>query len=197
MPSCQPFDIVTPWHEGTHAILHYRQGLGRRRRPSYEDTPCPWAQELVRAAGYYPNTGPDDTPAILEAKYEEKFLSLEPLHYDSQHIATEDDPWGFVLSNPVDLEMHCFQNRPVNDLTKMALARKLQLADGTDDALRAKRWQLPKDTLLAALAGIAAIPAVAHAPAGRGAPAGPARGPHKALLELVMAQESPNIDRAP
>ena len=91
-----------------------------------------------------------DTSAT-EAKYEEHFLKLEPLRYDSHPIETGlGDPWSFVLSNPTDLETYCFNNRPVHELTKMALTRKLQMNDGTDDALSAKRWQLPKDTLSAA-----------------------------------------------
>ena len=137
--------------------------------------------EIARAAGYFPQVEIDDTAAIVEAKYEEKLLSFEVIHFDSVRIGEDVDPWGFILSNPVDVETLCFNTRGVVDLTKMALARKLQLNDGTSDALRAERWQLSKDNLLAALAlaldgGAVARPAAAGAGAAVAPPAIRGRG---------------------
>ena len=130
--------------------------------------------EIARAAGYFPQVEIDDTAAIVEAKYEDKLLCFEVIHFDSARIGEDVDPWGFILSNPVDVETLCFNTRGVVDLTKMALARKLQLNDGTSDALRAELWQLSKDNLLAALALALDVGAVARpAAAGAGAAVAP------------------------
>ena len=85
-------------------------------------------------------------------------------------------------TSAADIEWRAFEDRALPQLTKMALARVLQLRDKFSDERRADRWQLSKSTLLAAVRGdgaaaAAAAPAaaaVAAAAADDGAAAAPA-----------------------
>ena len=71
------------------------------------------------------------------------------------------------MTNPTNAEDYVFAKRSVKDLTKFALARRLQILHGGSDDLRNTRWGLNKDCLLAALVhggGVGGVPAaIAHA----------------------------------
>jgi len=126
--------------------------------------------ELAKTIGHYPATDHLHAEAEVEALYEEQFLGLEPVRYDSTLMGGVDNPWNFMLSNPVDLETYTFNERSVDELTKMALVRKLQITENSSDDLRNRRFDLNKDVLLAQLLHGPADPVVAPARGrGRGA----------------------------
>ena len=131
--------------------------------------------EIAIAAGHYLATDHLDTEAAVEALYEQHFLSLEPLRYDSVRMGGPGHHWDYILSNPIDVESHAFDTRSINDLTKMALARALQIDEGSSDDLRSRRWLLSKDVLLAHLAHGPPAPAVPPARGGRGRARGRAK----------------------
>ena len=123
--------------------------------------------EISLASGYFPHLTPDDDAQAAETKHVDAFLNHEPTHFDSVRNFTADQPWGFTLTNPTNVEDCVFAKRSVKDLTKFALARRLQILHGGSDELRNTRWILNKDCLLAALVhggDVGGVPAaIAHA----------------------------------
>ena len=87
----------------------------------------------------------------MELRYERAFTTLGAIRYEGVRHGDSRMYWYFNLTNPVDLEDHMFMTRPAVEITKMALARRLQIIDGTDDETRARRWELTKDAPIALL----------------------------------------------
>ena len=109
--------------------------------------------EISKASGVFPALDPNADAATEEAIHEREFLSHAPLHFDSIRCPDSDGPWDFLLTNAEDAEQYAFNTRSIFVLTKMALARQLQLRDGTRDEVRNARWGLTIDALLASLIG--------------------------------------------
>ena len=156
--------------------------------------------ELSITAGFYPAAIlPDHTERDVEIMHEAAILRHSVERFDSRATQLSSGVgWCRICdrASGVDLEWYAFNQRNVNDLTKMALARALQTRDNLTDDERNRIWQLPKPTLLAAFqnpAGAGAVAAKAAAkpaakaaaklaakaaakPAAKAAPAGAGRG---------------------
>ena len=138
--------------------------------------------EILRAAGHHiPVEG---TARDMEVKYEKAYSELEVLKYTGDRFDGRRADWFFVLTNGVEVEEDSYMNRQIQDLTKMALARRLQVLDGSDDETRNRRWELTKDALIALLVDHAEAGAyemdVAEIPRGRGRGRGGAKAKPKA-----------------
>ena len=105
--------------------------------------------ELIRAAGHYIEN--EGTAREMEIKYEKAFATLDVVRFNGSRFLDGNMPWQFLLTEPVDIEQYAFANRPPQDVTKMCLARRLQILDGSDDATRCRRWELTRDALIALL----------------------------------------------
>jgi hypothetical protein len=105
-------------------------------------------------------------------------------HFESRRLIAAG--WARIVDveSGVDIEHRAFQMRPLEELTKMALARALQSRDGFSDAIRTRVWALQWNALRAAMeatpAGAAALAKAVAAPRG-GAVAGKGRGAGGAL----------------
>ena len=139
--------------------------------------------EISKAAGYYPDDiTADETERSVELKHEQRLLHHEVVAYSSdrysyEHGAGCGEKWAFLLHEdppPEDIEDYCFVRRELQQLTKMALARRIQLTTGCADAHRDALWALPKATLLAQLHGGADVGA--DGVGGGGGDAGPPGG---------------------
>ena len=84
--------------------------------------------ELIRAAGCYPT--PSDTASArdVEIELESKFMNFALNIFTHQRMDSDhlDDPFTFHLSEPTDAEAALWGSTPVEDLTKMGLARRLE-----------------------------------------------------------------------
>lgn len=132
--------------------------------------------DISRAAGYYPPHADDATARELEVLHEQALLQHNLIVYKCRPTdVVGDATWALVLhEGGRDVEDHVFEARALADLSKMALARQLQLRDGLNNSERDARWRLLKKAqLIAALLGPgpAAGAAPAAAPAIHGAPA--------------------------
>ena len=74
------------------------------------------------------------------------------LRYDSYRLDGGGSAWSYMLSNPRDIEEYHFNNTEPSAITKMCLARMLQLKNGWGADRRIDAWGLCKDALLAGLA---------------------------------------------
>jgi hypothetical protein len=129
--------------------------------------------EMCVAAGYYPtDIGPDFSERDVEKLHEGRLLNHGIVHIESRrHIA---GGWARIAkpSSAVDIEQHSFAMRTAegyDGLTKMALARALQLRDGFSDIVRERvlnlNWVTLKDAIEAKPVAIVAVAkAVAPAP---------------------------------
>ena len=107
--------------------------------------------EISRAAGFHPPVGPEATEREVELLHEQAFLQHGVLLYTSERVGDSSNPWSFVLSEPRDPEDDFIETRPQHALTKMGLARSLQVRDGLTDKQRDDMWsKLSKDELLVA-----------------------------------------------
>lgn len=133
--------------------------------------------EILTAAGAFPTIAVDDTERDVELKQEASFMRYELVRYTSVRVGTEGMPWHYYLSDPVDAEVVYFHFRDAADITKMCLARTIQIRDGLTDAQRTLAWGAPRDVLLAAVAtDVSVEDATAAAAAARARGRGAARG---------------------
>ena len=102
--------------------------------------------ELIRAGGKHIEA--EGTIRDMEIKYEAAFATLGTINFDAERFEGRRSEWSFALSGYVDAEEAAFMTKPVADLTKMALARRLQILEGSTDAVRARRWELTKEALI-------------------------------------------------
>ena len=97
--------------------------------------------------------------------------------FQATRILDGVDAWRVVLTDRTDAEEQWFADTPVEDLTKIALARRIQIRDGLDDGRRAALWKQTRDILLADLFPPAAAPGPGIGRArGRGVVAAVGRG---------------------
>lgn len=105
--------------------------------------------EIIRAAGL--NIDVEGSVRDMELRYEASFATLGVIRFEGQRFEGRLSEWYFILSESADLEEFAFLTKPVQDLTKMALARRLQILEGSDDDVRSRRWELTKEALLGLL----------------------------------------------
>ena len=141
--------------------------------------------EISLAAGHYPpDVQPYHTDRDIELLHERHFLDLNVERFESRRTSVgEGALWTFIVDVEAgtNLEQWSYEHRDFGDLTKMSMARQLQLRDGLTDDERNQAYALPKAVLIAALGGpaeaappppAAAAPAAAAPAAGVGADAG-------------------------
>ena len=110
--------------------------------------------EIVRAAGKYVDTSPNDTARDTEVKLEACIMDCALVRYDHSRLHASDDhfdgdPFVFELTAPSDAEEVFWASKPIGDHTKMALARRLEIVQGDD---RVTLWRnLRKSALLVAV----------------------------------------------
>ena len=83
-----------------------------------------------------------------ELHLEDRYAEEERLVWKHEHLWQEADPWVFRLRNGDPAEMEYLYESPADKLTKMALARLLELTKGAD---RRRAYGLTVAALLAAL----------------------------------------------
>jgi hypothetical protein len=132
--------------------------------------------EISRAAGFYPPVLTDATERSVELLHERHFLEHNLVTYDSVRARTQACPWAFSLvpdSDAADIEDAFFEDREFQGITKMAMARVLQLRHGLSSDERDDLWKRrTKPSMAAEIMGVgAAVAAAAGAAAGRGAAA--------------------------
>ena len=94
---------------------------------------------------------PDFADRDAEKMHESRALNHCIHHFESRRLLAGG--WCRIVNTTsgIDIEQHVFQMRPVDDMTKMALARALQTRDGFTDDVRKRVWQLSWATLKDAL----------------------------------------------
>jgi len=109
--------------------------------------------EIVRAAGYFPDLDAAMAPRDVELLIESNALDHGLVTYASRHINLEDahNPRTFELTSEDDAEGAHWRTPSGGSLTKMTIARRLQLRDNLDDARRDAIYELTRESLLAAL----------------------------------------------
>ena len=149
--------------------------------------------ELCRTAGHYLTPGPEETERQLELRYEASFLDLkvECVAYRRLPLGRAGRTWALAVQEGscADVEEHAFTTKPLADITRLALARRLILRDGLEDRHLWRLADMQKNVLIAVLetapapGGVDAAIAVAKAAAGvavrgrgRGGPAVVPRG---------------------
>lgn len=118
--------------------------------------------EIARAAGAIAPSPSNASARDLEFALEKEVLTCGVTRYESRHF--HEDPtvkWAYVLTNScAGIEQEFYDTTEIEDMTKMAIARSLQLRDGLSDDSRDKLWRLDWEALAA---GLWAPPAVVHA----------------------------------
>ena len=143
--------------------------------------------EICKAAGYWPPSLPSDTARDVEIAHDKAIVDHEIERFNSRRGSLRRGAsWAMLVrvEGGEDFEWAAYEERPLATLTKMALARCLQVRGGLNADSRKALLNLPKTVLVAAMrnddpgtaaAVLAAGPA--HAAAAEGpvaAPAGPA-----------------------
>ena len=110
--------------------------------------------EMCVTAGYDippEDMTPDFADRDAEKMHERRALNHCIHHFESRRLLSRG--WSRIVNTAsgIDIEQHVFQMRPVDDMTKMALARALQTRDGFTDDVRKRVWQLSWATLKDAL----------------------------------------------
>ena len=87
------------------------------------------------ASGLVVQSGPDVTARDLELRFESEAMRHNLVKYESQHVFTDqftfaEDPVVFLLRDPSDAEQVYFANTSNDSMTKMGLARKLEILHG-------------------------------------------------------------------
>ena len=118
--------------------------------------------EVSRAAGYYPVVPLNATERDIEVIHETHLLDHQVVVFDAERQTyTTGGDWGaswcfLVRNGPEDIEEHTFDKRDLAGLTKMALARRIQLRDNLTNDQRNALWPFRKDLLTRMVAGDAA-----------------------------------------
>ena len=123
--------------------------------------------ELVRAAGFYPDVLAGESARDVEVKLETHFLDHDLLAFKSERMfgSSPGDEWTYCLSDPAPAETVYQDTVPLADMTKMCLARRLELSGGPP---RFNSWgHMSKAGLYAAI-GMPADAAAAPAAKGKG-----------------------------
>ena len=118
--------------------------------------------EISLTAGFYPDVAPTDTDRDVELKHEPHIISHNIVMLQSRLVQlSTQNPWNMIvdIASAVDVEEYSFQQRDLSSLTKMALARALQIRDNLTAGDRVRAWSLEKRVLIYALEHNVAIPA--------------------------------------
>ena len=90
--------------------------------------------EIARAAGWFPAVAQDASARDVELQYESKVLDLEIERYKAVRLGESiERPWEFLLTDASDIEDSFLESRAAADLTKMALARRIQRESGASE----------------------------------------------------------------
>ena len=84
------------------------------------------AQILV-AAGLHAPSPPGQTPAEWEIQVEELYKGHSGVRFTHGHLPDVLDPHRYLLQDPEDCEEQYLEQTPMPDITKLALARALEL----------------------------------------------------------------------
>ena len=155
--------------------------------------------EISITSGYFPaGILPHHTERDVELLHEMAILRNNVEHFESRW-AELDNGSGWVLicdsASGVDLEWYAFNSHTdVGDMTKMALARALQVRDNLSDAERTRIWNLSKTILVAAFqqgpgGGPIGVAKAAAKPATKGSKG--AKGPSKPLKKKDDDDDKP------
>ena len=107
--------------------------------------------EVLRAAGCFPTASDSATAREVEIELEAKYMDHSLTIFNHRRSSSDhfDDPFTFHLNNPTDAEASLWASVAMEDLTKMGLARRLEVTHGEN---RASAWRnLSKLALLLAL----------------------------------------------
>ena len=90
--------------------------------------------ELPRAAGYNPPARPNDTARAVEIALESSVFDHNVLRYAHRRLQNEAhaDAYTFLLHEPADAEQVFWTKTALSDMTKMALARRLEVMHGVN-----------------------------------------------------------------
>ena len=102
--------------------------------------------EMCNVAGYWPDDiGPDFCERSVELVHESRMLSHNIQRFESRRLGGAG--WGRVVRSHsgFDIEHYEFENRALPQLTRMALARALQVRDGLTYDQRNRIWNLRKN----------------------------------------------------
>ena len=103
--------------------------------------------ELSRAAGYFPTVPTGATTRAVELLHENAIMTHGLLRLSGQRLDDYENPWSFMLSGRVDAE-EAHADERFDEMTKMALARQIQIRDGLSDDRRNAIWKQDKDFLI-------------------------------------------------
>ena len=148
--------------------------------------------QLSEAAGYYPDVLPHHTDRDVELIHEQNLLTHDAERFNCRRASFQRGAsWAMIIeqNGGEDIEWAAFEDKPLNALTKMALARCLQMRGNLTDDQRTALWSLSKAALLAAMR--AADPAAAGAAAAAAAP------PAAAAVAAVPAAVAPAVAAPP
>ena len=111
--------------------------------------------EIIRAAGFHPDVLPHHTERDVESMYMSYALTHELAVYECRRVSYDlggvwgDASWTFELTQPPNpIEEYMFRKRDLRSLTKMALARRIQLRDVLSDEQREVLWRQSKEALV-------------------------------------------------
>ena len=108
--------------------------------------------ELSKACGFHPAVAVNATARDVELLHESMILGHDAMSHTTTRIYDEDHPWLYKLSDPTLLEEHYIAVTPMDELTKMGIARQIQLLRDLTDAARNDLWANTKAALFADLA---------------------------------------------
>ena len=112
---------------------------------------------LARTAGIPVVIAAEDTERDVEVKLESKILDSRVSAYSSAAIPDAENHYSYMLSEAGDLEQHWLSKQNFTELTKMALARQIQIQDDLTDEARNKLWHLNRAALMLAWSPTAGI----------------------------------------
>lgn len=106
--------------------------------------------ELSLACGFHPAVSHNDTAREVELMHEAALLRHDvQMHTVVRH---DENNWKLVLVDSCFIEDHYVDTVAIQDMTKMGLARQIQLKEGLDDLGRNSAWSMTKQALLNRLA---------------------------------------------
>ena len=90
--------------------------------------------EMRKAAGFVLHVSVNDTARQVEIALEQGFVNHDLLRFQHKRVPSdldeEGDPFVFLLSGPADAEQVFWVHTQLCDLTKMGLARRLEVEQG-------------------------------------------------------------------
>ncbi len=106
--------------------------------------------EIARASGDFRPAPPGASKRDEEIMLELAFLGHDLVRYNSkQETGERETHWQFIISGDELCEEAVLDATPQSELTKIMLARALQLREGLSDQQREKLWNMSRSALLA------------------------------------------------